>query len=625
MRLVALALVLCTFQAAEDPIAALKAAGSDAAKARKTLVDGLEKSVNDGLKAYAEDRLDAADLHLSRAALLARPYHDDYSKTLVQLILGLRARARQDAVVLVRTLASGKPADRNSLAAKTWPKELADLEKRWAGKPAAAEAVDAEIARWKSLKTGLAPVCGTCKGLGDVVCTGCREGMVPVACGFCTGKGTVTCAVCEGKTYCDHAGYVGTIRIDIDREVRVPVGRKQMVFPPQVVTWKLAACAGKGSFEMDAGSEPKKGSGGVSEHVTKKCGDLWKELRRWIFNGRATLEITGADGKLQKLTGEAARRFFADYDDCSGGRVPCDACAKKGSSTCTGCGGRTTRLAPCSNCSGSGLTACATCRLTGDSAWVAAAVAVDQGPGAGLAAHLEAVRAWLSERSLIQARVAAVSAELRTEKASFDATATFTDKTVNVACDVCKGKSSTCETCWGIGRREWGVGTPLYEKGRRIQRLTELLTMATAELRRPIRDALRLQGVAPGPKPDPAPKPPEPAPAPGPAKPIAAAKNGGVTDADVSTLSADLQAKVAEADRLMEEGAAHLKKAKESADAETWNAESKAAVDALIKARTGYTTVQETLDANGQDTPRALLEKMRKCLQALVMARKQAP
>ena len=100
---------------------------------------------------------------------------------------------------------------------------------------------------------------------------------------------------------------------------------------------------------------------------------------------------------------------------------------------------------------------------------------------------------------------------------------------------------------------------------------------------------------------------------------------GGVSDADLSTLPAESQKLIQEAEALYEKGAAHLAKAKAATDAETWTSESKSALEALRKAQAGFAAAQESLDAKGVDTPRALMEKARKCLQALVMARKQSP
>ena len=600
----------------DDPVAALKliaekGGGKAGALAKRTLFAGIERDVAEGLKAYVEERVEAADRHLGRAALLSRSYSEEYARSLIQLMLGLRGRAKADGAAQIRAMASGKPLDKASLGARTWP-SLADVEKRWAGKPQAAEAVDAEIAK---LKIGASSSCAACKGGGDGACAGCREGMVPQACGACAAKGTVSCAVCEGKTTCDHAGFIGTVRIDIEREVRIPVGKKQMVVPPQIVTWKMAACAGKGSFEMDATSEPKAGAGGGTQHVTKKCDELWKELRRWVFNGRAKVEVSGSGGKMERLSAEAARRFFGDYDECSGGRVACDACLKRGTVTCPSCLGRTSRLWACSLCAGAGLVACTSCGLTGDGSWIAALVPIAEGPGEALANHGTAIKSWLEERARIAARAATISAQLKAAKTGLDATAKLGETAVNIACETCKGKSTTCEACWGVGRREYPEGTPTFEKYKAAAKLERLLTEALAGQKTPAPIAgLKLPETAAKPEPKTVPKPVE-----------VPKTTGGVSDADLSTLPAESQKLIQEAEALYEKGAAHLAKAKAATDAETWTSESKSALEALRKAQAGFAAAQESLDAKGVDTPRALMEKARKCLQALVMARKQSP
>jgi hypothetical protein len=349
--------------------------------------------------------------------------------------------------------------------------------------------------------------------------------------------------------------------------------------------------------------------------VTKKCDELWKELRRWVFNGRAKVEVSGAGGKMERLTAEAARRFFADYDECASGKVPCDACLKRGTTTCPACQGRTSRLWACSLCAGAGLVACTTCGVTGDGSWIAALVPIAEGPGDALAKHGIAIEEWLDERMRLAARAATIAAQLKTAKTTLDATAKLGETAVNIACETCKGKSTTCEACWGVGRREYPEGTPTFEKYKAVAKLERLLTEAEAGRKAPPAIAgLKLEETAAKPEPKPAPKPVE-----------LPKTTGGVSDAEISTLPKETRKLIGEAEALYEKGAAHLAKAKAAGDAETWTSESRSALESLRKAQAGFAAAQESLDAKGIDTPRALMEKARKCLQALVMARKAAP
>jgi hypothetical protein len=210
MRFLRPALVLALFapQQSDDPVAALKelAKKGDAAAAQKTLREGLDREIAAGMKALEENRPDKIELHLGRAAALARPYSEPYAKMLVGQILIARRQVRLEGAALVRAVAddirAAKPyADRIAQARKdggvrVYTDLLSSLEaraKEWSGAPPQPAAVDAEAAKWTSIKaTGPALGCGTCKGAGDVLCT-CKEGLVAAACRSCNGAGTVAC------------------------------------------------------------------------------------------------------------------------------------------------------------------------------------------------------------------------------------------------------------------------------------------------------------------------------------------------------------------------------------------------------------------------------------------------
>jgi hypothetical protein len=82
---------------------------------------------------------------------------------------------------------------------------------------------------------------------------------------------------------------------------------------------------------------------------------------------------------------------------------------------------------------------------------------------------------------------------------------------------------------------------------------------------------------------------------------------------------------IRQADALHESGKVHLEKSKFTKDNAEWIAESQKALNDLKQAQTFYATAQETLDEMGIAVPKELLLKFRTNMQALVIARKQAP
>src|SRR6185503_1631732 len=95
-----------------------------------------------------------------------------------------------------------------------------------------------------------------------------------------------------------HAGCVGRFRLTLDKEVTMVVtldGGKtaKARIPPQTVTWETGPCGGKGEFTLITSSKPKdpgtKPMDGM--RVQKKCGDFFREMRAFVFSGKAKIEI----------------------------------------------------------------------------------------------------------------------------------------------------------------------------------------------------------------------------------------------------------------------------------------------------------------------------------------------
>jgi len=82
---------------------------------------------------------------------------------------------------------------------------------------------------------------------------------------------------------------------------------------------------------------------------------------------------------------------------------------------------------------------------------------------------------------------------------------------------------------------------------------------------------------------------------------------------------------IRKADELHETGKSHLEKSKATNENGIWQDEAIKALMDLKNAQTLYASAQETLDARGATVPRELLTKFRTNMQALVMARRQAP
>ncbi|MBI2901597.1 MAG: hypothetical protein HYY17_15545 [Planctomycetes bacterium] len=598
-----------------DPVGALRAIaqrnlGEKAAPlARRTLFDGIDASIRAGLTAFAEERLDVAELHIRRACVLIRPYCKELSDLLARILLSMRTRARLE----IRSLFARHSPERvaaarkSGLLAMTWSKELGELEtaaREWAKSPPKQEAIDAERDRWLSRVGTKGEPCTKCGGIGESGCDGCRDGVIAQQCVICSGAARLTCAACDGKKRGDHQGYVGKLQLDIQKQIREPVivkGRRmEKVLQPQWLDWTLSACDGKGLTQCEAQSKPKDGSPGNRETKTIACRSLWKELQNFVFNGKATISVPDGKGKMRTLLPAEARRFFGDYGECDNGKVSCNACARAGFVPCTACGGRGARLLSCSVCAGTASRICATCGFAGDATWIMKLVPEPQGPGGKLSRYAEALGAWFEERERLSAIRATLLGQMEAVRPTLDPAAKLTESGVHLPCK-CKG-SSSCELCWGSGHREFPEGSAEFEKYRSADRLARQFARVEAEWRRaPPTLALKAEDTV-----DPQEKPPE-------------------RTRPNSTFAKTVRERLDEAKAQYEKGVASLRKAQESADAETRARECREALGSLRQAQELYAGAQEECRTRGIDVPQDVMESYRRTLQALVIARKLSP
>ncbi|HEX7899239.1 MAG TPA: hypothetical protein VF950_15845 [Planctomycetota bacterium] len=541
---------------AADPLAAFKlladAGGEPAAKlARPALAQQITADTAAGLKAWAEAKGDVADVHLVRAALLAAPYSPDFSRQLLRTLSLLKV-----------------------------PRKTV---------------------------TG----CGGCKGAGSAPCAGCKDGLVLGPCPRCEAKGTVACVLCDGSGTLDHHGYKGQLVLTIERDTRVPVkddkGKTRFgTLPAQVLTYGMASCAG-GSFNLQTRSVVTKTNAEKTGSANQTCETFWKEMRMFAFSGKAKIKVNDPKGQMKTISSMGARRFFGDYEICSGGRVPCDRCAGKKSDPCSTCQGKTQAMLLCAQCEGTLAVPCTVCKGVGDVAWLTRLLPQAPVLAAALNEQAAQLKGWLDERSRAAFRKADVARRLDDAKKGADATAKFSPDVVDIVCPKCKGSGGECEECWGGGRREFSYGTGPYERYALIDRLTkQVADLAKAPAVPPALAALPLAEADAG----------------TPAKPVTPVTPlpGGPL-----VIPKSVEEMLRKADTLYESGKVHLEKSKASNDNAVWIEEGLLAVKDLRDAQTLYASAQETLDATGQPVPRELQMKFRTNMQALVMARKQVP
>ncbi len=542
---------------ATDPVAAFRLladAGGDAAAkiARPALAAQIGDDAAAGLKAWAEGKGDVADLHLVRAALLASPWSPDFSRQ------------------LLRTLSLLK------LPRKTL--------------------------------TG----CATCKGAGSAPCTACKEGQVLGPCPRCEAKGSVACILCDGSGTLDHHGYKGTLVLSIERDTRISVkddkGKTRFgTLPAQSLTYRMTTCNG-GSFNLQTESVVTKTGAKKNDSKNQPCDVFWKEMRQFAFSGKASIKVNDPKGQLVKISSTAGKRFFADYETCSGGRVPCDRCSGKKTDSCSTCQGKGQAELRCAACDGTLAVPCAACKGHGDAGFLLKLLPKAPVLAAALDEQAGLLRAWLDARSHAALRKAEAVRRLDDARRGADPAAKFSPDVVDVVCPKCKGAGGECEDCWGAGRREFTYGTSGYERYALIDRLARQV----ADAAKPPAPPPALAALPPAEAPGGA--PPSPAPA-----PILPLPGGPVV------IPKTIEDMIRKADELFESGKVHLEKSKASNDNAVWIQEGLLAVKDLRDAQTLYATAQESLDVAGRPVPRELQQKFRTNMQALVMARKQVP
>jgi len=627
----------------DDPVATLKnlaARKGDAVQARKILAAGLQDELRRAAAALAEAKLDAMESHLIRAATLARPYSTEYAQTLIAVLLSVRMQVRSEGMELVRACADDVRAGRNpqerlaaaqkdSILSVTFKDPLSAFAakmKDWQAKAPEPAAVEAEVAKWRAIAPARTSTgCTPCKSAGEVDCASCETGAAVQECPYCAAKGSIECPLCKGKATIAHSGYVGPIRLTLTKAISVKVvlsnGKNaQARLHPQVLTWTLGACDGKGAFPLHTESKPLDSTVKEAAPVDaqQKCERLWQEMKNFVFTGRATIEVPGENGAWVAMKPEAAKRLFADYEKCKDGQIPCDACAGKKTSLCTACNGRGSRLGACSGCAGSAMKPCDACGFVGDTAWLAALLPEVKGLKEELACHAAVLRSWLEERGKQAARAAYLRDQLAATRRQLDPKAVLSPGFVSVPCEVCKGAGGTCDSCWGVGRREYFEGTPQFQKYAAADRLARQLTDLAKLMRRPapIEPLTLPEEIAAAKEPPKRDPPKEP--------PKETAKFSGI-GGTIGRLPDDLQQQLKKGDALHEEGKEHLAKAKETKDNDVWAAQSKKALACLREAQQLYAGAQEACDERGLPVPRELLDKVGTNLQALVMARKQSP
>lgn len=409
-----------------DPVAALKylaerPSPEAASLARETIAKAINDDLAAGLKAFGEKQGEAAERHLSRAALLADPYSPDLSRQLMRLLFSTKQPRR--------------------------------------------------------VPTG----CSSCAGKGSSGCTACQGGLLTGNCPRCDAKGTAPCILCEGSGQLDHPGYKGTFVLVLERELPFKYQGKPAKMPPQTLTYRMSPCDGKGSFQIH--TETVVTATGVRNAgtVQQSCDKFWDEMKRFVFNGRSRIKLPNRGGQLATLSSSAGRRFFADYEICKGGHIACDRCSGRKTTPCGPCGGKGRARLLCSTCEGTALRACATCKGYGDASWLAKLLPSAPGLAQDLAGHARTLKDWMDVRALRASRREELARRIEEAKKDLDKTAKIGPDIVEIACPQCKGAGGDCADCWATGRREYHDGTPQYERYELATRLERQLAEASKE------------------------------------------------------------------------------------------------------------------------------------------------
>jgi hypothetical protein len=452
---------------ATDPVAAFKLLADhpgDAAQkiARPALAKQIGQDVAAGLKAFADGKGDAAEVPLTRAALLGDLFAPDFSRQLMRLVF--LARSPRKTV------------------------------------------------------TG----CAVCKGAGAAPCTACQNGLALGPCTRCETKGSVPCLLCDGSGQLGHRGYKGTLVLNVERPVRVTMKNDKgktvgATLEPQTLTYQMNLCSG-GSFGLQFETVVAKTGAKSNGNATQPCTKFWNEMRMFVFSGKAKIKVNDNKGQLRALSAQGGRRFFADYEICAAGHVVCDRCTGRKTDPCSVCQGKGKAMAACTACEGSSMIACATCKGYGDATWVAKVLPSAPGLAKALVDQAAEIKSWLDERQRRANRQVDLTRRLEDAKKGIDPTAKLLGDLVDVVCPKCKGGGSECEECWGAGRREYFEGTPTYERYAVVEKLTKQLADLAKNPPAPLALAALPDSegavVAQAPKPTPAPQPLPAGPAP---------------------------------------------------------------------------------------------------------------
>ena len=451
-----------------DPIAAFKLLadhpGESTQKfARAVIARQITQDVASGLKAFSENKGDAAETPFTRAALLADLFAPDFSRQLMRLFF---------------------------------------LTKQPRKTP-----------------TG----CAVCKGAGAAACTACQNGLALGPCARCESKGSVPCLLCDGSGQLTHRGYKGTLVLSVERPVRVTMKNDKGktvggTLDPQTLTYQMNVCSG-GSFGLQTESVAAKTGAKTTGSATQPCTKFWGEMRMFVFSGKAKIKVNDNKGQLRAISSQGARRFFADYEICTAGHVVCDRCTGRKTDPCSVCQGKGKAMAACAACEGSSMIACATCKGYGDATWVAKALPSAPGLAKALAEQAAEIKGWIDERQRRANRQADLTHRLEEAKKGIDPTAKLLGDLVDVVCPKCKGGGSECEECWGAGRREYFEGTPQFERYAIVEKITKQLADLSKNPPAPLalaplpdsESAPAAQVPRPAPQPQPLPAGPAPA------------------------------------------------------------------------------------------------------------------
>ncbi len=448
--------------------------------------------------------------------------------------------------------------------------------------------------------------CSTCSNSGSTPCTACKSGLVSGPCPRCHAGGRISCLLCNGDGQVDHYGYTGTLVLILPRSIRVRTAQGMGTLPAQTVTYRMSSCS-SGTFSLTTYYKAAASGQTSQQSLQQSCTRFWNEMKMFVFNGRAMIKVPDDKNQLVTYRPSSAKRLFADYERCRDGLVPCERCRAQKDETCPRCDGAKTALVPCPSCGSSTRLVCTSCKGYGDASWLSKLFRAAPSLSLTLSRHAADLKNWVDARAGHASWNRNLAERLTEMKKGLDPNAKFRPGAVEIACTRCSGKGGDCEACWRTGRVEHVEGTCQYERYALVQRLEQRIAKAAESTGPPPpfgffsvpRADLPTGRVRIGP----------------------VVKNPG----GPVPLPKAVEKMIKEADAFYASGCGHLTQAKRTRDNTTWIQESRLALDDLRKAQTLYTSAQETLDMQGLPSPQTLVMKYRTNLQALVIARKQAP